>query len=173
MSDTGIGIPADKQATIFDSFTQADASTTRRFGGTGLGLAITSQLVALMGGRIWVESQPGRGSRFHFTIPFEVPAAPPPRRRRAERRELEGMPVLVVDDNATNRRILDEILTAWGMRPTVVDSGAAALEAMERRAPGAGSPSPWSCSTTRCRTWTASRWPSGSRSVRTSPGRRS
>jgi hypothetical protein len=121
VSDTGVGIPAEKQTTIFDSFTQADASTTRRFGGTGLGLAIVSQLVTLMGGRIWVESEPGRGSRFHFTIPFEVPAAPPAQPPPRQVRDLEGMPVLVVDDNATNRRILDEILTTWGMRPTVVD----------------------------------------------------
>src|SRR6185503_6657175 len=77
VSDTGVGIPTEKQATIFESFTQADPSTTRRFGGTGLGLAIASQLVALMGGRIWVESQPGRGSRFHFTIPFDIPVALP------------------------------------------------------------------------------------------------
>ena len=131
VSDTGVGIPAEKQATIFESFTQADTSTTRRFGGTGLGLAIASQLVALMGGRIWVESQPGQGSRFHFTIPFAVPAAPPAQAPPRQVRDLEGMPVLVVDDNATNRRILDEILTTWGMRPTVVDGGAAGLEAME------------------------------------------
>jgi signal transduction histidine kinase/CheY-like chemotaxis protein/HPt (histidine-containing phosphotransfer) domain-containing protein len=132
VSDTGVGIPEEKQATIFDSFTQADASTTRRFGGTGLGLAIASQLVSLMGGRIWVESQPGHGSRFHVTIPFGVPSVPPAQAPQSERPELEGMPVLVVDDNATNRRILDEILTSWGMRATVVDSGAAGLAAMER-----------------------------------------
>ena len=131
VSDTGIGIPAEKQATIFEAFTQADSSTTRRFGGTGLGLTITSQLIALMGGRIWVESQPGQGSQFHFTIPFEVPAAPPAPAPPRQVRDLEGMPVLVIDDNATNRRILDEILTTWGMRPTVVDGGAAGLQAME------------------------------------------
>ena len=132
VSDTGVGIPAEKQATIFESFTQADSSTTRRFGGTGLGLAISSQLVALMGGRIWVESQPGQGSRFHFTIPFEVSAAlsvPAPARQLPD---LEGMSVLVVDDNATNRRILEHILTHWGMRPTLVDGGRAALHVMER-----------------------------------------
>jgi signal transduction histidine kinase/DNA-binding response OmpR family regulator/HPt (histidine-containing phosphotransfer) domain-containing protein len=131
VSDTGIGIAAEKQATIFDSFTQADTSTTRRFGGTGLGLSIASQLVALMGGRIWVESQPGRGTQFHFTIPFEVPAAAPAPAPPRQVRDLEGMPVLVIDDNATNRRILDDILTTWGMRPTVVDGGAAGLQAME------------------------------------------
>jgi CheY-like chemotaxis protein/HPt (histidine-containing phosphotransfer) domain-containing protein len=131
VSDTGIGIPAAKQATIFDSFTQADTSTTRRFGGTGLGLAIASQLVALMGGRIWVESQPGRGTQFHFVIPFAVPAAPPALVPPRQEPDLEGMRVLVVDDNATNRRILDEILTTWGMRPTGVDGGAAALQALD------------------------------------------
>jgi CheY-like chemotaxis protein len=131
VSDTGIGIPSAKQATIFDSFTQADTSTTRRFGGTGLGLAIASQLVALMGGRIWVESQPGRGTQFHFVIPFEVPAAPLAPVRPRQARDLEGMRVLVVDDNATNRRILDEVLTSWGMRPAGVDGGAAALQALD------------------------------------------
>jgi signal transduction histidine kinase/CheY-like chemotaxis protein/HPt (histidine-containing phosphotransfer) domain-containing protein len=141
VSDTGLGIPVAKQATIFDSFTQVDTSTTRRFGGTGLGLAISSQLVALMGGRIWVESQPGQGSRFHFTIPFEVPAAHPAQAPPRQRSDLEGMPVLVVDDNATNRRILDEILTTWRMRPTVVDSGMAGLRAMEA-AHQAGRPFP-------------------------------
>ena len=131
VSDTGLGIPPAKQATIFDSFTQVDTSTTRRFGGTGLGLAISSQLVALMGGRMWVESQPGQGSRFHFTIPFEVPSVLPAPAPPRQARELEGMPVLVIDDNATNRHILDEMLTVWGMRPTVVDGGGAGLRAME------------------------------------------
>jgi len=131
VSDTGVGIAADKQATIFDSFTQADTSTTRRFGGTGLGLAIASQLVGLMGGRMWVESEAGHGSQFHFTIAFAVPAAPPVQAAPLRLLDIEGMPVLVVDDNATNRSILDEILTTWGMRPTVVDGGVAGLEAME------------------------------------------
>ena len=141
VSDTGVGIPAAKQATIFDSFTQADTSTTRRFGGTGLGLAISSQLVALMGGQIWVESQPGQGSWFHFTLPFAVPAAPPAQAPSRHAGELRGMPVLIVDDNATNRRILDEILTTWGMRPTVVDGGEAALRALETARAG-GEPFP-------------------------------
>jgi len=131
VSDTGIGIPEEKQATVFEAFTQADASTTRRFGGTGLGLAIATQLVKLMGGRMWVDSEVGRGSVFHFTLPFkaaEVVAKTPQR----ELADLPGMAVLVVDDNATNRRILEEILTNWGMHPTVVDSGYAALQAMAR-----------------------------------------
>ncbi|MBC8089378.1 MAG: response regulator [Phycisphaerae bacterium] len=138
--DTGIGIPKDKQGTIFEAFTQADASTTRRFGGTGLGLAIATQLVKLMGGRMWVESEVGRGSVFHFTIPFEQAEAAV-KAPRGELEDLAGMSVLVVDDNATNRRILEDILTNWGMRPTVVDGGYAALQAMAR-ARDAGAPFP-------------------------------
>jgi signal transduction histidine kinase/DNA-binding response OmpR family regulator len=131
VTDTGIGIPLEKQASIFEAFTQADSSMTRRFGGTGLGLAITSQLVALMGGRIWVTSTPGEGSAFHFTIPFGIPGrslVTPP--AVAPSANLHGLSVLVVDDNATNRRLLEEMLTRWRMRPTVVDGGDAALDAM-------------------------------------------
>jgi len=132
VSDTGLGIPPEKQATIFEAFTQVDASTTRRFGGTGLGLAITSQLLALMGGRIWVESELGRGSSFHVTVPFEAGPEPPRKPLQRELADLRGTAVLVVDDNSTNRRILEEILIHWGMRPTLVDGGKAALLAMER-----------------------------------------
>jgi PAS domain S-box-containing protein len=130
--DTGIGIPADKQAQIFEAFTQADTSTTRKYGGTGLGLTISSQLVALMGGRIWVDSQPGKGSTFNVTLPFELreSAALAPSRKGLS--DLKDMSVLIVDDNATNRRILEEIVVNWGMRPTVVDSAAVALTVMER-----------------------------------------
>jgi PAS domain S-box-containing protein len=131
ITDTGIGIAKDKQATIFEAFTQADASTTRRFGGTGLGLAISAQLVGLMGGRIWVDSEPGRGSAFHLILPFQVRPEVAPRPVRRELADLRDMAVLVVDDNATNRRILEDILTNWGMQPTVVDGGRAALHAME------------------------------------------
>jgi two-component system sensor histidine kinase/response regulator len=141
VSDTGVGIAEDKQATIFDSFTQADTSTTRRFGGTGLGLAIASQLVGLMGGRMWVESEAGHGSQFHFTIAFAVPAAPPVQAAPLRLLDIEGMPVLVVDDNATNRRILDEVVTHWGMRPTLVDGGESALLALEAARAG-GEPFP-------------------------------
>jgi signal transduction histidine kinase/DNA-binding response OmpR family regulator/HPt (histidine-containing phosphotransfer) domain-containing protein len=130
--DTGIGISKEKQATIFEAFTQADASTTRRYGGTGLGLTISSQLVGLMGGRIWVESEPGKGSSFHVVLPFERRPEPPAKAAPREVKDLHGMRALVVDDNATNRRILEEILTNWGMRPTVVDGGQAALETLER-----------------------------------------
>jgi two-component system sensor histidine kinase/response regulator len=132
VTDTGIGIPLDKQKAVFEAFTQADASTTRRFGGTGLGLAIASQLTGLMGGRIWLESEPGRGTVVHVTLPFETRVdalvQAPPR----ELVEVRGMPVLVVDDNSTNRWILAEVLTHWGMRPTVVATGEAALEALDR-----------------------------------------
>jgi two-component system, sensor histidine kinase and response regulator len=139
VSDTGIGIPLDKRETIFESFTQADASTTRQFGGTGLGLAIASQLVELMGGRIWVESQPGLGSTFHFTAPFKERPAPPAAAPARDLADLRGVSTLIVDDNATNRRILEEMLTRWGMRPTLVDGGAAALRALEQ-AHAAGQP---------------------------------
>ena len=128
VSDTGIGIPIEKQSTIFDAFSQADGSITRKFGGTGLGLTISSNLVRMMGGRIWVDSTEGRGTTFHFTLRVGVqataasPDAVPP--------ELAGLSVLVVDDNATNRRIFEKTLENWRMRPTLADSGAAALAAV-------------------------------------------
>jgi two-component system, sensor histidine kinase and response regulator len=131
ISDTGIGIEPETQGTIFDAFTQADSSTTRRFGGTGLGLAIASHLAQLMGGRIRVESALRKGSTFHVTIPFEVRATIPERAAPSHDAVLRGMPVLVVDDNETNRWILGDILTNWDMRPTLVDGGQAALDAME------------------------------------------
>ncbi len=115
--DTGIGIPEDKLGVIFDAFEQVDSSTRRRHGGTGLGLAISSRLVELMGGRIWVESRPGEGSTFHFTARFDLPADEASFRPPTLPRELAGMRVLIVDDNETNRRILEEILTNWHMRP--------------------------------------------------------
>jgi len=130
--DTGIGIPPDKHGHIFQSFSQVDPSTTRKYGGTGLGLPICKRLVEMMGGRIWIESEVGRGSTFHFTATFARP-----RGSRAERPApppvtLQGLPVLVVDDNATNRRILEEVLGHWQMKVTAVDGARLALAALER-----------------------------------------
>jgi two-component system sensor histidine kinase/response regulator len=139
VQDTGIGIPKEKQEAIFDAFVQADVSTTRRFGGTGLGLSICAHLVMLMQGRVWVESEPGAGSTFHAMIPFGVRSADAPRTVPRDLADLKGTTVLVVDDNATNRRILDEILLNWGMKPTLVDGGRAALGALAR-AKQAGTP---------------------------------
>ncbi len=128
--DTGIGISPDKQETIFRAFEQEDTSTTRKYGGTGLGLTITARLVALMGGAIHVESAPGRGSTFAFTARFgrqlhppePVAAAPPPL--------LHDLRVLIVDDNATNRHILEQWLRGWQMEPVAVGDGLAALNAL-------------------------------------------
>jgi signal transduction histidine kinase/DNA-binding response OmpR family regulator len=129
VQDTGIGIPAEKQARIFDAFTQADGSTTRRFGGTGLGLTICRQLVQMMGGRIWVESNLGQGSIFHFTARFGVStAAGPP--MPVEKARLKGMRALVVDDNLTSRRILARLLAGRGMKPTLAGGGAEALRTL-------------------------------------------
>jgi signal transduction histidine kinase/DNA-binding response OmpR family regulator len=129
--DTGIGIPADKLGSIFEAFTQADNSTTRRYGGTGLGLAICTRLVEMMGGRIAVESVEGRGSSFQFTARFELDrcARVPP---EAELSAAQGLSALIVDDNATNRRILTEQLFRLGMRPIAVDSARAALAELAR-----------------------------------------
>jgi two-component system, sensor histidine kinase and response regulator len=124
VKDTGIGIPADKQAMIFGMFEQADSSLTRRYGGTGLGLAIASRLVRLMDGRLWVESEVGRGSRFHFTIRLGLAKSEAADVSIAVPECLHGMRVLVVDDNATNRQILDEVLRGWAMIPTMAaDAG--------------------------------------------------
>jgi signal transduction histidine kinase/CheY-like chemotaxis protein/HPt (histidine-containing phosphotransfer) domain-containing protein len=127
VSDTGIGIPKDKQRAVFEAFQQADTSITREFGGTGLGLAIASRIVALMSGRIWVESEPGLGSTFHFTAHFGV--APVAKKDDvAKHADVLGMSVLVVDDNATNLRILKQLLQGWSMLPTLASSGPEALE---------------------------------------------
>jgi len=139
--DTGIGIPKEKQQAIFEAFTQADASTTRHYGGTGLGLTISSRLVEMMGGRLWVESEPGRGSTFHFTARLGPAQAAAASRAVSRPAGLHGLPVLVVDDNDTNRCILQEMLSNWRMRPTAVAGAADALEAL-RRAAAAGEPFP-------------------------------
>jgi PAS domain S-box-containing protein len=132
VKDTGIGIPADRMDRLFQSFSQVDASTTRRYGGTGLGLAISKQLVEMMGGRIWVESNPGEGSTFFFAIPATaVPDAPAT--LQAAPSHLAGKRVLIVDDNATNRQILTLQTQAWRMTATAVASGAEALKQLQQR----------------------------------------
>ena len=131
VTDTGIGITPEQQKHIFDAFAQADGSTTRRYGGTGLGLAISSQLTELMGGRIWVESELGKGSSFHFTIRFGIQQRSSLDKPKLEMVNLQEMRVLVVDDNATNRRILEDVLSNWKMNATCVDCGKAALDAMK------------------------------------------
>jgi PAS domain S-box-containing protein len=186
VTDTGIGIAPEKQRAVFEAFSQADSSTTRKYGGTGLGLTISAQLVQMMGGRIWLESQEGKGSAFHFTARFRLapvddkvnearPAVNGPDASRCGEpgwkaaslqpssaglggvgpslqggpaahpvtlsSSLEGLPVLVVDDNATNLRILEEMLSNWRMRPTTVASAAEALTALGRAA-AAGEPFP-------------------------------
>jgi two-component system, sensor histidine kinase and response regulator len=141
VTDTGIGIPSDKQRMIFAPFTQADSSATRRYGGTGLGLAISRQLVELMGGRLWVKSKVGKGSSFHFTVCFRSATQDSESPTPSDRVDLQGLPTLVVDDNATNRRLLEEILSNWGMRPAMADGGWTGLEAM-RQAKAAGTPFP-------------------------------
>jgi PAS domain S-box-containing protein len=128
VADTGIGIPYDKQKMIFDAFTQVDGSTTRKYDGTGLGLAISSQLVELMGGKIWVKSEPGVGSEFHFTICMGLQKNVPASEIEVSQKELIGLQVLIVDDNKTNCQILFEQLKKWGMVPTKVNSGVQALE---------------------------------------------
>jgi PAS domain S-box-containing protein len=130
VADTGIGIPPDKQKRIFEAFAQADSSTTRKYGGTGLGLAICAQLVELMGGRIWVDSEPGRGSNFHFTAKFELQQGPAKKQPEFNATKIRNLPVLVVDDNSTNRCILEEMITNWRMKPVAVGSGREALEAL-------------------------------------------
>ena len=126
VSDSGIGIPREKQRAVFEPFKQADGSTTRRFGGTGLGLAISSTLVELMEGRIWLESSPLEGSTFHFTACLGVTDARP----EPAALDLTDLRVLVVDDNPVNRRVMHDLLLRWKMRPTVADSGASALRAL-------------------------------------------
>jgi signal transduction histidine kinase/CheY-like chemotaxis protein/ligand-binding sensor domain-containing protein len=137
--DTGIGISADKQQQIFEPFAQADASTTRKYGGTGLGLTVSLRLVEMMGGKLWVESQPGRGSCFHFTARLGI--SKQPRAAPAAEPNLTGVPVLIVDDNSTNLLVLQRTLANWGMRVRAEASARAAL-AYARAASNAGAPLP-------------------------------
>ncbi|HET9271509.1 MAG TPA: response regulator, partial [Vicinamibacterales bacterium] len=133
VSDTGVGIAREKQPLIFEPFSQADGSTTRRYGGTGLGLAISSSLVTLMGGRMWLDSEPGDGSTFHFLAAFGVVSDV----AHAASDVYPGeMPALIVDDNAVNRRVLSEQLVRLGMKPSQADGGAAALTMMDTAVKG-------------------------------------
>jgi len=131
VKDTGVGIPAENQQMIFEAFSQADSSTTRKFGGTGLGLAICTRLVRLMGGRIWVESESGQGSTFHFTVRLAVQDKPVRVPVESRPEQLRDVTALIVDDNYTNREVLRGMLTRWGMRPTAVDGGREALKELE------------------------------------------
>jgi len=137
VADTGIGIDPAKIPMLFEKFTQADSSMTRRYGGTGLGLAISRQLVELMGGLITAESMPGRGSRFSFTLP--LPLDPEPQPLRAAPADLNGLRVLIVDDNEVNRRVVHEQISSWGMRNGSYESAPNALEAV-KAARAAGDP---------------------------------
>jgi PAS domain S-box-containing protein len=132
VADTGIGIPLEKQDKIFQAFEQADGSTTRKYGGTGLGLAICTQLIQMMGGRIWLESESGRGSTFHFNVVFNPQTDPSDGPSMVQMEDLKDLAVLVVDDNATNRRILQETLLTWGMKPSVAESGPSALDLLAK-----------------------------------------
>ena len=131
--DTGCGIPEEKLASVFEPFVQVESSSRRRHGGTGLGLTISSRLAGLMGGRIWVESEPGKGSTFHFTVNLGIARAGDSR-EAVPQISLENLRTLVVDDNHTNRRILEAVLTRWRMVPVLSDSGPDALEKLARAA---------------------------------------
>lgn len=128
IADTGIGIPKEIQQTIFHPFTQADSSTTRKYGGTGLGLAITAQLVHMMNGKIWVESEPGKGSVFHFTCKLGVSQGLAERQQQKDIAIVRDKKVLVLDDIEVNRRILKKTLEKWGMKPLVAGTAGEALE---------------------------------------------
>lgn len=132
--DTGIGIPEDKLDKIFNPFTQADSSTTRKYGGTGLGLSISKKLVELLGGKIWAESRPGEGSRFYFTLPLRVSAERTEGADGGAPEILKGKNVLIVDDNATNRLTVSKSVQRWGMAPSEASSGRECLELIRTRA---------------------------------------
>lgn len=140
VTDTGIGIPREKQRLIFEAFTQADGSMTRKYGGTGLGLAISNELVRMMGGRVWVESEEGQGSTFHFTVRLGF-SQNREGAALADPASLRNLRVLVVDDNASNRRILEQMLAGWGCAPVSVEGGDPALVLLQQ-AQEAASPFP-------------------------------
>jgi signal transduction histidine kinase/CheY-like chemotaxis protein len=130
--DTGIGIAPDKQEAVFGAFSQGEGSTARRFGGTGLGLSISKQLVAMMGGRIWLESELGKGTTFHFTANFAMADQPPVEESLPDSSlSLRDLRTLIVDDNATNRRLLEALLSGWRMQHRSAASGAEALQLLE------------------------------------------
>lgn len=131
VKDTGVGIPHEQQQKIFEPFSQADGSTTRKYGGTGLGLTISTKLVAMMGGSLWVESEPGRGSTFHFTTRLALQDKPAPASLSLPPEKLRNLRALIVDDNFTNRRILTGALTRWGMDSRAVEDGCSALRELE------------------------------------------
>jgi PAS domain S-box-containing protein len=131
IQDTGIGIPGDKLNTIFESFQQADGTMTRNYGGTGLGLAITRQLVGMMQGKIWVESELGKGSTFHYTTKFVLSQQKDIEKISLKSTSLKDIPILIIDDNKTNRLILKEMTTSWGMIPDEADSGKAGLQKLD------------------------------------------
>lgn len=134
VADTGVGIPKELQGHIFEKFTQADSSTTRKFGGTGLGLSICKILIELMGGRIWVESEMGRGSTFHFVLPLPVVEAESRREADFHYRNFKNVKVLIVEDNDTHRFILHQSLAAWGMEVIEATDGDAALKTLKKEA---------------------------------------
>jgi PAS domain S-box-containing protein len=131
IKDTGVGIPKEKQGKVFEAFSQADGSMARKYGGTGLGLTICTRLVAMMGGAIWVESELGQGSTFHFTVRVSGQDGSAQRSAPLQPEQLRNLHALIVDDNFTNRKVLTGMLTRWGMKPTAVEGGRAALQALE------------------------------------------
>ncbi|MCI4626509.1 MAG: response regulator [Candidatus Magnetoovum sp. WYHC-5] len=139
VSDTGIGIPKEKQSAIFESFSQVDSSTTRKYGGTGLGLTISKRLIELTGGKVWVESELGVGSTFYFSVPFEIPKEDKKPQQQVHPINIDGIRALIVDDNDTNRMILKNMLLRWGAVVTEMNDGRNGILEL-KRAEAAGIP---------------------------------